>query len=464
MNNNFNKVSKTIFLKSFQTLWLLLCLILVFPSNAQISTKGLSPVAKSVLNEGDTYALVVGISDYQDDGIPDLRFADKDAEAFATFLKSPAGGELDQDHLKVLINEKATAGNIASALYWLVEKSKKDDRILIYFSGHGDVEGKLKGQPGFLLCWDAPPKIYMAGGTIQVGLLQTVISTLSVDNEAKVTIITDACRSGKLAGSDTNGSQLTNANLSQQFANEIKILSCQPDELSIEGEQWGGGRGAFSYHLIEGLYGLADANGDMNVSLLEISRFLEDRIPTEVAPQSQMPMTVGSRTEILTKVFPELLEKVKNGEDILTEASQEEEISEAVKSVLATADENMKKTYFDFKEALNERRFLQPKESCADTYYELLVADSNFESIHSDLRLEYAAALQNDVQQVLNKIVKAKGNPAVKPELTEDQAGRDYPMYIKRAAGLLGPDHYMYDILLARSFWFKLLKVGQRGE
>ncbi|MBP6185223.1 MAG: hypothetical protein KA479_09805, partial [Saprospiraceae bacterium] len=59
---------------------------------------------------GKTWAVVVGISDYQDKDIPDLRFAHKDAEAFALWLQSPAGGSLDGDQLQVLINDKATAG------------------------------------------------------------------------------------------------------------------------------------------------------------------------------------------------------------------------------------------------------------------------------------------------------------------------------------------------------------------
>ncbi|MBK6996737.1 MAG: hypothetical protein IPH31_18090 [Lewinellaceae bacterium] len=36
-----------------------------------------------------TRAVVIGISDYQDPQIPDLRFADADANAFANFLRSP---------------------------------------------------------------------------------------------------------------------------------------------------------------------------------------------------------------------------------------------------------------------------------------------------------------------------------------------------------------------------------------
>ncbi|MBK9017582.1 MAG: hypothetical protein IPM82_28020 [Saprospiraceae bacterium] len=46
--------------------------------------------------------------------------------------------------------------------------------------------------------------------------------------QGEVVVITDACRAGKLAGSSINGAQLTSANLAKQFADEVKILSCQP--------------------------------------------------------------------------------------------------------------------------------------------------------------------------------------------------------------------------------------------
>ena len=41
-----------------------------------------------------TYALVIGISDYKDPGIPDLEFTENDATAFFNYLTSPAGGKL----------------------------------------------------------------------------------------------------------------------------------------------------------------------------------------------------------------------------------------------------------------------------------------------------------------------------------------------------------------------------------
>lgn len=69
-----------------------LILFLLVPIASISQNKGASPIAGSqepTANK-NTYAVVIGISDYQDDKIPDLRYADKDAEAFANFLRSPA--------------------------------------------------------------------------------------------------------------------------------------------------------------------------------------------------------------------------------------------------------------------------------------------------------------------------------------------------------------------------------------
>ena len=115
------------------------------------------------IDSSTTYAVVVGISDYQDEDIPDLRFAHKDALAFAGFLQSPSGGSLDEDHLKVLINKKATQAQFGAALDWLWEVAGENDKVIIYFSGHGDVENVTSFKDGFLLGYDTPPTAYMAG-------------------------------------------------------------------------------------------------------------------------------------------------------------------------------------------------------------------------------------------------------------------------------------------------------------
>ena len=368
--------------------------------------KGISPISISSVTNGQTYAVVIGISDYQDKDIPDLQYADKDALAFAGYLQSPAGGELDKDHLKVMVNEQATAAQFAIALDWLWEVVKENDRVIIYFSGHGDVEKKSITQPGYLLCWDAPARVYLAGGAMNVRDLNDVVSTLSIQNKAKVILITDACRAGKLSGSEIGGSQATAANLAKQFANEIKILSCQPDEYSVEGEQWGGGRGAFSYHLLNGLYGMADRNSDLNVTLTEIDRYLEDHVTVEVDPHNQLPMTIGNGREKLTTVSPDILAEqlMMENQSIRLFASTDSRGIED--QVLADADTNVVEMYFAFKEAIANKIFLEPVGASADYYYNKLSQESVLEPLHSTMRRNYAAALQDDAQQVLNTMLK----------------------------------------------------------
>lgn len=434
---------------------ILILIVILFPILGFTQNKGVIPVERnpsvhSIISK-NTFAVVVGISDYQDPDIPDLRFADKDAEAFANYLRSPAGGSLDGDHLKILTNQAATTAQFDAALGWLIDETKEGDQAIIYFSGHGDVETKTRSQQGFLLCWDSPPQAYVSGA-YPIFFLKEVVSTLSLQNKARVIIITDACRSGKLAGNSIGGQQLTSQNLSQQFANEIKILSCQPNEYSIEGEQWGGGRGAFSYYLVDGLYGMADANADASINLMEIGRYLDDHVTVEVAPEKQVPMTVGNRTEKLATVFPELLAQIHKGR-----AGQQPTFSQTNSrgiedEVLATVDTATRALYHLFKKSLKDKQFLEPAGACADAYYQRLIAEPKLERLHNVMRRNYAAALQDDAQHFVNatmgeeawlhylgpKGLKAKYSPTIR--------------LLEKAASLLGPDHYMYKTLMARKY------------
>ena len=379
-------------------LLILFCSFKVIAQNTAVSMKGTSPMtaSKLAIDSKNTFAVVVGISDYQDSGIPDLQFAHKDAEAFAGFLQSEAGGSLDGDHLKVLINKEATAAQFAIALDWLMEVVKENDKVIIYFSGHGDVERKTITQPGYLLCWDAPSKVYMAGGALALPMFQDIITTLSSQSKAKVVVITDACRSGKLAGSSVGGSQITGANLAQQYSNEIKILSCQPNEYSIEGQQWGGGRGAFSFNLVNALYGLADNNKDLYVTLQEIGRYLEDHVTSEVAPLSQVPMVLGNKSEKLAVVDSKFLASIQAGNSNQIQLFSSIDTRGMEAEILAGVDSTIQEYYKLFNKTLKTKSFLEPKNACADFYYGKLINEPKLTKLHSTLRRNFAAALQDE--------------------------------------------------------------------
>ncbi len=401
---------------------------------------------------GTTRAVVIGISDYQDDGITDLRFAHRDAEAFVAWLRSAAGGSLPDDNIQLLLNEKATKAQFAAALDWLREQSKEGDQTLIYFSGHGDVDSKIIGQEGFLLFWDTPSQSYISGA-YPLYFLKLVISTLSLQNKAKVVMIADACRAGKLAGSAIGGAQITNENLRQQFAHEIKILSCQPNEVSIESEQWGGGRGVFSYHLVDGMYGMADGNTDGQVTLSEMDRYLEDHVTKEAAPMRQTPMVIGDKWEPLAQVLPDVLALWKKGKEGQPVQFKQVEQRGLEDETLAKVDTSIRKLYFAFKRAVQEKVFLEPADSCANAYYEKLVAVAELKPLHGAMTRNFAAALQDDAQQWVNKYLQSTvfGSKWMHP--------KGYDVYLAKAAELLGEGHYLYGNLKGREYFFKARDV-----
>lgn len=88
------------------------------------------------------WAVVIGISDYQDRRVFPLRYADNDAQALYDFLVSEQAGlgGFDPNNIRLLINEEATTRNIRSALFSFLRGSTEDDVVLIFFAGHGTAD------------------------------------------------------------------------------------------------------------------------------------------------------------------------------------------------------------------------------------------------------------------------------------------------------------------------------------
>ena len=431
------------------SLLLLLCCCTCLLAQTRSSKVNIAPLSK---NKGVTRAVVVGISDYMDEEIPDLQYAHRDAAAFAAWLESSAGGSVPSKHLQVLLNEEATIGRIVEALGWLMEESEADDEAILYFSGHGDVETITKYKRGFLLAHNAPPRSYMTGGVLALRDIEDITNTLS-EKGVQVIIITDACRSGKLAGSQVNGAQYTSVQLAKRFSNEVKILSCQPEEYSSEGTQWGGGHGAFSYHLLDGLYGLADQNLDYQITLSEIDRYLEDHVPVEVAPLNQTPISFGRRNKRLAFVDEDLLAERKQKQlrtlPMIGDVAQKEIGAD----FLAGMDASVQQLYGAFDQALENKSFLE--EGGADAYYQQLMEESAMAPLHSTITRKYAARLQDDAQSALNATLKLETGTIMKDRIALSSNYKKYPKYLQRSADLLGEKHYMYKSLSARSLFFE---------
>lgn len=265
----------------------------------------------------NTFALVIGIANYENDRL-NLNFSNRDATIFADYLQSKAGGNIPEDNIRLLVDTTATTASIYNSLKWLKKKTelnsiqneKEKSLVYIYFSGHGDVETNTKANLGFLLAYNTPPNNYI-NNAVRIEDLNDYAHTLSVDLNANVIIITDACHSGKLAGSGNKGSYLVGKELSIAKEREIRIASCNPDELSMEDIRWGEGRGVFSYYLVNGLKGMADKNRDSIVTFNELQRFVDSSIASDAVlkelKHKQTPVLKGNPSFRLASVNQEVL-------------------------------------------------------------------------------------------------------------------------------------------------------------
>ncbi len=234
----------------------------------------------------NTYAIVIGISQYAPgNNIPSLQYAHRDAQEFANYLQSKSGGSVPAENIHLLLNQDATVAAVLQAITWLKETCGKDDLVFFYFAGHGDKESQTMYNLGFLLTYNTPRPNY-EGNALRIEYLNDIANTLSATNKANVVIITDACHSGDLATGSFHWSGLVGDALRAVKDKEIRIASCTTNQLSAEGKDWGGGRGAFSYYLVNGLKGLADRDHDGKVSKEDIQQYLDscfsqDRILAE---------------------------------------------------------------------------------------------------------------------------------------------------------------------------------------
>lgn len=243
---------------------------------------------------GKLWAVVIGVSNYKNlRSEEQLRFAHRDAEAMAAFLRSPNGGGFPSTQIRVLINEEATIASVRTALgTWLPRSAEPDDVVYIFFAGHGVVE---QGSDGYLLASDSDPQNLYATA-LPITELDRIINERLRSRIAVV--IADACHSGKIGmTSRAVGEQV----LINRYLDEVgksgtgnfRLLASRADERSYEDLRWGSGHGVFTHYLLEGLKGNADRDRDGIVRAGEVLDYLSQVVP-EQTNALQHPRAAGN--------------------------------------------------------------------------------------------------------------------------------------------------------------------------
>jgi hypothetical protein len=293
---------------------------------------------------GRKFAVLVGVSWYRhnESGLGNLQYADADALAVRSWLRTAEGGDFKDEDIECLTNNNATLAAVESAVNRFLTKAGENDLIYLFLAGHGAPDPYDRQRLYFLLhdskvtdlqrtafpmvklgeflekqskqvrlvaffdtCHSAGVKGQPADATLPG-------KTVAKDRRGVGTKGGGAQKPGATASAATSqtppaapspGFNFYNSELFKQKGWTV-ITSSGMTETSQEGPQWGG-HGVFTWALLEGAQqGKADANSDCKITSAELVAYVTKAVRGATG-NAQTPQSLpGGSHELVIAVVP----------------------------------------------------------------------------------------------------------------------------------------------------------------
>ncbi len=227
------------------------------------------------------HLLAVGIGSYRDQQIPARKYAARDAELVAAYFQALGG--VPASNVRLLQDRKALRPDIEEALLdWLPPRVAADSVVILYFSGQALV---TPSGETYLVPYEGS-----ASSTSRLYPLKDLQDALAKLKIRQSLLIFDGAVSrlgkdgkGKPAGPQWGGGG----------GNLVELIGTSGLRSGLEPEQVR--HGLFTYFLLSGMKGEADANRDGEVTLGELTAFLTQAVPDAARSQfsqDQRPLVV----------------------------------------------------------------------------------------------------------------------------------------------------------------------------
>jgi len=241
-------------------------------------------------------ALIIGIEQYEQS--PKASYANLDAKYFFDYARKAFG--VKKQNIKMLIDQEASLSKTNSAIFkWLPGKiTANETDLIIFFSGHGlaSSDGKAK----YILPSNADPDLLSRTALSRSELFEEIIKL----NPKSVTMFFDTCYSGVSRDEQTLLAAAKPLRGVVDDDNEV------PDNFTIftasKGDQISSGlkeakHGIFSYYLMKGLEGKADANKDKDITNGELLAYMDQNVSDKALDlgRQQTPVLSGDPDKIL---------------------------------------------------------------------------------------------------------------------------------------------------------------------
>lgn len=230
-------------------------------------------------------ALVVGV----DGGTNPPRYAGQDANALSEHLENAESLPVPQGVLRTLVGSKATRTNIESEADELAKLARRNDDVLLMFSGAGTVDDQAR--PALVLA--------QAGGQAsQVVVLEELVDKLAAGKPRSVTLLLDCSFAApgdrRCVLSEKQHTDLIASHKDRSLFEPIRqkleaagikcVILAASDAvptnphgmkaLEIDELQ----KGLFTSFALDAMQGRADNNGDGVVSYIEFEAFVKEKV------------------------------------------------------------------------------------------------------------------------------------------------------------------------------------------
>lgn len=216
--------------------------------------------AESTKTPGRAYAVVIGIDEYEYMG--ELSGATRDALAMKNAL------EAQDFEVLALLNEDANRQRIWEELtHKIAPRLNPEDRVLVYFAGHGVSKTGGANTRGYLVPADANPDKHWELISMQI-MVEEIFDTLPAE---QILYLADACHAGLAHESRSGGTDRVRV-----------VMTAGTDGQQVLDNH--NGHGLYTYYLLKGIEGAADINDDGLVKSSELHAFVKGNV--ELVAQS----------------------------------------------------------------------------------------------------------------------------------------------------------------------------------
>ncbi len=260
----------------------------------EFSFQKLNPIGRAVATNKNAIAIIVGVGTYAN-ADADAIYADTDAQVFQDYAQEKLG--VPANRVKTLINDAADErGLLLAVMRWLTRKAEPGQSdVYIFFAGHGLASDD--GEKMYLLPYDGAPELLEKTAILR----DELFADIAAANPRSVTVFLDTCYSGTTRGTDMliASRPIAIVPLKQSVPDNFTVMTAAAGDQTAKPLEEAK-HGMFSYFLMKGMEGEADANQDNKITAGELHSYVKTNV-IQQSSGSQTPELQGDADRVLVQ-------------------------------------------------------------------------------------------------------------------------------------------------------------------